>query len=315
MTRAKTVPLTPRPSTAALCAAVTAAILADLRRGVRPWHRPWSHPGVPLLPLRHDGTPYRGLNVLLLWDAAARHGHTLAHWMTAGRAARLGGRVRAREPGALVLYAGRLRPAAPPVGVPPDADAEAAGVPFVKAWTVWNAGQIDGLPDRFHAPRPATPATPLPIARADRFFRRCGATVRHGGDVAAYSPSADLIRMPPMGRFRDAESYYATLAHEHVHWTGHPKRLGRDLGRQRRGDAGYALEELVAELGAALLCARLALTPEPLPEHAAYIAEWLTVLERDPARLLALAGHAQRAVDWLEGLQDGPEPTGLALAA
>ena len=98
-------------------------------------------------------------------------------------------------------------------------------------------------------------------------------------------------------------SHAATLAHELTHWTKHDKRLARDFGRQRHGDEGYAREELVAELGAAFLCADLGITPEVREDHAAYIASWLTVLKGDKRFIFTAAGHAQRAADYLHGLQ------------
>ena len=109
--------------------------------------------------------------------------------------------------------------------------------------------------------------------------------------------------MPPFETFKDAESHAATLAHEVTHWTKHTKRLARDLGRVRCGDEGYAREELVAELGAAFLSADLSITPEVLPDHAAYIATWLTVLKNDKRFIFTAASHAQRAADFLHGLQ------------
>jgi antirestriction protein ArdC len=109
--------------------------------------------------------------------------------------------------------------------------------------------------------------------------------------------------MPPFETFRDAESYAATLSHELTHATKHAKRLARDLGRVRRGDEGYAREELVAELGAAFLCADLAITPEVREDHAAYIATWITVLKNDKRAIFSAAAHAQRAADYLHGLQ------------
>ena len=110
--------------------------------------------------------------------------------------------------------------------------------------------------------------------------------------------------MPQREAFRDAESYYATLAHEVTHWTRHPSRLERDFGRKRWGDEGYAAEELVAELGSAFLAADLELTPEPREDHAAYIGSWLKVLQNDKRAIFTAAAHAQRAVDFLHGLQD-----------
>jgi antirestriction protein ArdC len=109
--------------------------------------------------------------------------------------------------------------------------------------------------------------------------------------------------MPPFETFRDAESYAATLAHELTHWTKHGKRLARDMGRVRHGDEGYAKEELVAELGSAFLAADTGIVPEVRNDHAAYIQSWLQALKDDRRLIFMAAAHAQRAVDYLHGLQ------------
>jgi antirestriction protein ArdC len=169
---------------------------------------------------------------------------------------------------------------------------------------VFNAEQIEGLPAHYYALAEA-PALPLlaRIEAADRYFAATGADIRHGGTRAYYAPSSDYIQMPPFETFRDAESYAATLAHETIHWTRHESRLARDFGRKSYGDAGYAREELVAELGAAFLSADLEITPEVRDDHASYIASWLEVLKGDKRFVFSAASHAQRAVDYLHGLQ------------
>jgi antirestriction protein ArdC len=149
------------------------------------------------------------------------------------------------------------------------------------------------------------------IEKAEGFFAATGAEIRHGGDSAFYAPAPDFVQMPPIESFRDAQSYYATLAHECTHWTRHPSRLDRDFGRKRFGDQGYAMEELVAELGAAFLCADLELTPQIRDDHAPYIAGWLKALKDDKRAIFTAAAHAQRAVDYLHSLQ----PSALAEAA
>jgi antirestriction protein ArdC len=109
--------------------------------------------------------------------------------------------------------------------------------------------------------------------------------------------------MLPLETCRDAESYHATLAHETTHWTALESRLARDFGTKRFGSEGYAIDELVAELGAAFLCADLDLTLEPREDHAAYIANWLQVLKADNRAIFTAASHAQRAADFIEGVQ------------
>jgi len=111
--------------------------------------------------------------------------------------------------------------------------------------------------------------------------------------------------------FRDAESYHATLAYETTHWTAHPSRLARDFGSQRFGSEGYAVEELVAELAAAFLCAALDLALEPREDHASYITNWLQVLKKDNRAIFTAASHAQRAADYLNGLQPVEQKVGI----
>jgi antirestriction protein ArdC len=113
--------------------------------------------------------------------------------------------------------------------------------------------------------------------------------------------------MPPFECFKDRESYYATLGHECCHWTRHPSRLDRDFGRKQWGDEGYAMEELVAETGAAFLCADLGITLDVRPDHAAYIGSWLNVLKADKRAIFSAAAHAQRAADFPHQRQPAPE--------
>ena len=177
-------------------------------------------------------------------------------------------------------------------------------IPFLKGYTVFNAEQCEGLPAQYTA-KAEPPALPpaARLERADAFFAATGADIRHGGNRAFYAHGPDYVQMPPFESFRDGESYAATLAHELTHWTKHDKRLARDMGRIKWGDEGYAKEELVAELGAAFLCADLEITPEVREDHAAYIASWLKALKDDKRLIFAAAAHAQRAADYLHSLQ------------
>src|SRR3546814_303972 len=201
--------------------------------------------------------------------------------------------------GALVVYANSF------TATETDEDGEESEreIPYLKGYTVFNCEQIEGLPAHYYA-RAEEPASPVArLEQADAFFAATRADIRHGGDRAYYAIQPDYVRMPPAETFRDAESYAATLAHELTHWTRHPSRLDRDLGRKRWGDEGYAREELVAEVGAAFLCADLGVAPEVRADHAAYVASWLQVLKDDKRAIFQAAAHAQRAVDYLHGLQ------------
>jgi antirestriction protein ArdC len=281
---------------------VTAKIVADLEQGVRPWLKPWSAEhaaGRITRPLRANGQPYNGVNVLMLWSEACVKGFSCPIWMTYRQALELGGQVRKGEHGALVVYANRIRK----TETADNGDQVEREIPFMKGYSVFNCEQIQGLPAHYYAT--ASPPLPAParIAAAEQFVGGTGAEIRHGGNRAFYAIDADLVRMPVYESFRDAESYYATLLHELTHWTRHPKRLAREFGRKRWGDEGYAIEELVAELGAAFLCADLGVTPEPRDDHAAYIASWLEALKNDKRAIFTAAAHAQRAADYLHNLQ------------
>lgn len=283
---------------------VTGKIIADLEKGVRTWLRPWNAEhaaGCVSRPLRASGEAYRGINVVMLWAAAVEAGYACPTWMTYRQAQGVGAQVRKGERGSLVVYANRIRREDVDEATGETAERE---IPFMRAYTVFNCEQIDGLPARFQAPAAAAALSAAErIARAEAFFAALGADVRHGGAHAWYAIHSDRVQLPPFETFRDAGSYYATLAHEITHWTRHPSRLDRDLGRRRMGDEGYAREELVAELGAAFLAADLGLDLEPREDHAGYIASWLEVLKQDKRAIFQAAAHAQRAADYLHDRQ------------
>jgi antirestriction protein ArdC len=282
---------------------ITDQILRELERGVRPWLKPWSAghgEGRITRPLRGNGVPYQGINVLMLWSEAITKGYASPIWMTFKQALDLKAIVRNGEHGSLVVFANRI------IRTEPDSEtgesAERA-IPFMKGYTVFNVEQIDGLPEHYYGKPAPRSETVRRIERAESFFAATGAKVVYGGSRACYVPSTDNVHMPCIDFFRDSESYYATLAHEVTHWTRHPSRLDRDFGRKRFGDEGYAQEELVAELGSAFLSADLELTPELREDHAAYLASWIKVLKDDKRAIFTAASHAQRAADFLHGLQ------------
>ena len=282
---------------------ITDQIFSELEKGVRPWLKPWNvehAAGRITRPLRGNGIPYKGINVLVLWSAAMEKGYAAPVWMTFKQASELKASVRKGEHGSLVVYADRIIRTETNAATGEDSE---RAIPFLKGYTVFNVEQIDGLPEQYYT-KPAPRADAIErIDRAEAFFAATGATVRHGGAMAYYNISQDFVQLPPFESFRDAERYYATRAHEHIHWTRHKSRLDRDFGRKRFGDEGYAMEELVAELGSAFLSADLELTPAVRDDHAAYIASWIKVLKNDKRAIFSAASHAQRAADFLHGLQ------------
>ena len=285
-------------------ARITDKIVADLGKGVRPWVQPWNAgnlAGEVSRPLRHNGEPYSGMNVLLLWSEALARGFQSSTWMTYKQALELGGAVRKGETGSMVVFASRFT----------KSDVDGSGeesnreIPFLKAYTVFNVAQIDGLPDRYYAATTPVEERHERIARAEVFFANTRAVIRHGGGKAFYAPASDHVQMPPFATFRDAASYAAVLSHEVVHWTAAPQRLNRDLSRYAKDKTERAREELIAELGSCFLCADLGVAPElePRDDHASYVGSWLKVLADDKRAIFQAAAHAQRAVAFLHGLQ------------
>jgi antirestriction protein ArdC len=282
---------------------VTDKIIADLERGNLTWLQPWQAghaAGQISKPLRAIGKPYQGINVIMLWASAIEQGFDCPIWLTYKQAVELGGQVRKGEKGSLVVYADTFKK----LEANDKGEDIKTAIPFMKGYTVFNAQQIDGLPEHFNARTEPQHSQPIEtIEQAERFFSSTKADIRHGGNQAFYSPDRDSVQMPEIQAFRNSESYYATLAHEMTHWTRHETRLNRDFGRKRFGDAGYAMEELVAEIGAAFLCADLGITPETREDHAAYVASWLKALKNDKRAIFTAASYAQRAVDHLHSYQ------------
>jgi len=277
---------------------VTDAIVAALEAGTKPWEKPWQSGGVAQYPLRSCGTPYRGINVLVLWMTAQTKGYSSPYWMTFKQAIAIKGAcVRKGEKGSKVFYSGSTAI----TEENSSGDEETRIARFLKSYTVFNVEQIDGLPAHYY-PQPVAPTERQKAERiehAEAFFAAIPSTVNHGGNRAFYRLDTDQIQMPQIEDFTDAERYYSTLAHEHGHWTRHKTRLDRDFGRKRWGDAGYAAEELVAELSAAFTCATLGFRPDHIEDHAAYIGSWLEVLKNDKRAIFTAASHAQRAADYL----------------
>ena len=281
---------------------ITGQIITSLEQGVRPWIKPWNAEhaaGRITRPLRHNGQSYSGINILMLWASAVEQGFCAPIWMTFKQALEFNAHVRKGEKGSLVVYANAIT----------KTETDGAGnevereISFLKGYTVFNVEQIDGLPEIFHE-KIEPKFTPVERnAHAESFFAATGADIRYGGNQAYYTIEGNRIQMPPIEAFTDAESFYATLAHESTHWTRHSSRLDRDFGRKTWGDEGYAREELVAEMGSAFLCADLELTPEVRDDHASYIASWLEVLKHDKKAIVQAASYAQKALDFLHGLQ------------
>jgi antirestriction protein ArdC len=273
---------------------VTDKIVAALEAGTPPWIRPWSG-DLERVPVNgFSRRPYRGINCILLTLEAQLRGFGRNLWLTYRQASELGAQVRGGEHGTTVVFFKRHE-----VPVEPgDESSEPRVVPLLRSFTVFNVAQIDRLPERLQQPA-AEPSAWLPEHAPEELLAKSGARVEHGGFAAFYMAAEDRIQLPERELFADAGSYYATALHELTHWTAHPTRLDRQLGR-RFGDAAYAMEELIAEIGSAFLCASCRL--EGRLQHVAYVANWVKVLKDDKRAVFTAAAKAQQAADYVEGL-------------
>lgn len=282
---------------------------------------PWYRGGGTSLPINAvTGQAYRGVNVLSFWAAAEIRGFATGHWATYKQWQSIGAQVRKGETSTVGVFYKKIVPTRRNHDetrvVTGDGTtsqrataAENGGDPrpflFAKSFRVFNADQVDG----YEADDVPGACLVARIERAERLVDASGASVCHGGARAFYDRVQDRIRMPDPERFRDTgtstatEGYYGVLFHEMTHWTGHGRRLDRDLNG-RFGDAAYAMEELVAELGSAYLAAALQLTPQPRPDHAGYIATWLRALKSDSRGVFTAAARASEAADFIVGLAD-----------
>ena len=279
--------------------AVTDRIVAALEAGTAPWRRPWvsgartTMPGMPCNAV--SGRAYRGINIVLLAMTQYAHGSDDPRWMTYRQAAERGWQVRAGERGTPVVFFKRLDVHEQPEG---GNEAVVRRVPLLRGFTAFHASQVDGVPayqepTLDEAPWRKPDAPELIVARS-------GIRVRTGGNEAFYSPSLDMIGVPPAARFQTPEGYAATLLHELGHATAHPSRLNREIGG-RFGSLEYSFEELIAELTSCFVGTVLML-PCDLENHASYLQSWLTVLRGDRRAIFRAAAAAQKAADWMLAL-------------
>lgn len=293
--------------------AVTDKIIAVLEAGTPPWLCPWRRqPGGNMPANLSTGRPYRGINTLLLNMTALQEGYSCNRWLTFQQARALGANIRRGASGTPVVFfklmefdeSGRLLMAA-------NESPAAKVVPLLRAFTVFNVDQIERLPAALVAP--VAPEAWNPVEEAERLLTASKAVIRHGGSGAFYRPADDLIQLPPRSAFPTVEGFYGTALHELTHWTGHASRCNRPMqGRQHI--TAYAFEELVAEMGAAFLCAHCGLANEL--QHASYVASWLQALRNDKRLVFAAASLAQKAADFvLQAEAASPAPQMPSLAA
>jgi antirestriction protein ArdC len=293
-------------------ASVTNTIIAALEAGTPPWVHPWHAGAGDMTPANlSSGRRYRGINVLLLNLQAMQRGYSVNRWLTYQQARALGANVRKGETGTeVVLY--KLLDKAAEQPVPAAHKGETPRViPLIRSFIVFNADQIDGLPQGL-IPPPSEVSEWSACETAEAIIDASGARIEYGGARAFYAPSMDLIQLPNRSSFADATGYYQVALHELTHWSGAPNRCNRPL-LGRAHIESYAFEELVAELGSAFLTDHCGL-PGVL-QHASYIESWLKALRNDKKLIFAAASAAQKAADFLLPKTVDPVPQATAAMA
>jgi antirestriction protein ArdC len=276
---------------------ITAAIMSALEAGTEKYEMPWHLIGTPVNAFSRKA--YRGINTLALWVRAAERGYASTEWATYRQWSEAGAQIRRGEKSTAVVF-WKFFDETEKDSSGDESSAQKEHVRcFARAYHVFNAEQVNGYTPT-HSGHPALNEEQR-IAAAEQFFSQLPGDVEFGGDRAAYFPSLDLIRMPHFSQFKSPETFVSTYAHERVHWTGAKPRLNRDLSG-RFGSESYAMEELVAELGSAFVCASLGVRSEPRTDHAPYINSWLRVLNGDRRAIFTAASKAQEAADYLHGL-------------
>jgi len=265
---------------------VTDTIVKALGEGIanpENWRCPWH--GGNGLPVNHaTGKAYQGVNVLLLCIAEHVKGYSSPRWMTFAQGKALGGNVRKGEKGTPIVYYNFVNRV--------NSEGKEESFPILKSWTVFNLAQFDGI----EVNKVNSVNTSERIEACEELISSSKAEVQYGFDKACYVPALDIVKLPKFEQFNDAGGYYSTVFHELAHWTGNAKRLNRDLSG-RFGSASYAMEELVAELASAYLCAEFKI--EGQLQHADYIADWINVLKGDKYAIFTASKHAQLAADYL----------------
>lgn len=269
-------------------AAITDKIIAAIESGVAPWRRDWKgNQSAMAMPLRANGEKYQGINVLILWIAAMSKGYKSAQWFTFKQAQEIGAMVRKGEKGEQICFYSMIVK---------EKGGKEEKFPMLKLYTVFNAEQIDNLPEKFTVSedQEMIDTGAKSIDFMEKFASDTGAQIVITGSQPCYYPVLDHIEMPAVNQFETAESYYGTLCHELIHWTGHKTRLDR-LGNTKHD---YAFEELVAELGACFVTDTLGID-KGIDRSAAYIGSWLKALKNDKKYIFQASKQAQEAANYL----------------
>lgn len=269
---------------------VTDKIIEQLEKGVVPWRQPWAGGGAVNWKTQK---PYRGINTFLLEPG---------EYATFKQIQEAGGKVKKGAESHIVVFWKWLEKENEETGEPEK-------IPYLRYYRVFEINkQAEGLESR----RCESTFDHDPIEEAEEVVRRYlnGPTYSYQSGRAYYQPAMDHINVPPLKDYPEAAGYYSTLFHEMVHSTGHRSRLARPgVTRQEIafGDEAYSKEELVAEMGAAMLCGVAGIENETIENSASYLQSWLRALKEDSRLIVQAAAQAQKAADYILGLKPDTE--------
>ena len=270
---------------------ITDRIIEIMEQGIVPWRKPWNI-GCETGPLNLISKKhYQGINCFLL----SCHNFGSPYWLTYKQALGLGGKINKGEKGTPVIFWKMYDKE------DPESDNGICTIPFLRYYTVFNTEQCKNI--IIPTPEISTWVEHDPIEAAEVVIIGMPnrPAVELGGTRACYSPALDLVRVPELFRYEQAEEYYSTFFHELAHATGHESRLNREgiTGNHFFGDLVYSREELVAEMTAAFLCGHIGIATATLQNSAAYIQSWIKVLRGDKRLAITAAAQAQKAADYI----------------
>jgi antirestriction protein ArdC len=289
---------------------VTNKIIASLEAGTAPWIKPWKDAeGNDVdfrLPLRSNGVNYQGINIPILLIESQVKGYKSPYWFTFNQAKAMKANVKKGEKGTQIVFTKTFSKDEEQ----PDGSTVKKTIPMLRTYYVFNGDQIENLPAKYAVVPEVAPVAETYSEKVERVTNLLvidnDVKFVIGGNRAFYRPSIDTVTMPPVKQFKSEDDYLCTLAHEVVHWSGAAHRLNRDLSG-RFGSESYAMEELVAEMGAAFLSLMLGVTPTVREDHAQYIASWIKTMKGDKSAVFKAATLATQAASYIVPVEESAE--------
>lgn len=279
---------------------VTTKMIEALEAGTVPWQKPWDSVEAAPRSLA-TGKLYRGLNAFLLGIETASKGYASPYWLTFNQMTKLGGNLKGEkgaQKGTLVTF-WKMIP------IEDEATGKKKTIPFLKFFYVFNLDQVENLEkvpaDAYPTPHEHTAEQRHAAAQAVIDGWDAKPVIKHGGDSAHFTWATDELFLPPVESFTGLDEYYTTAFHELTHSTAAEHRLDRKESRNNAfGSHAYGREELIAEMGAAFLCAETGIQAT-FSNSAAYLASWIRTIKADPKAVVVAAGKAQKAADMILG--------------